>query len=122
MKYDKGNYLWFAEASVGANNSAMLLPSSAYLAIKAASDGVEFLFKDCEGDYGTASSKESVKLLCADGNQKQVIEAMGRIMGTQPRGGNAQMIIVADFNVENGQVALGAHSELRGLVTGVTIA
>jgi len=122
MKYEKGNYLWFAEASVGANNSAMLLPSSGYLGAKPASDGVSFLFKDCEADYDPASNKESVKLSCADGNQKQVMEAMGRIMGTPPRGGNAQMIIVADFNVENGQLALGAHSEFRGLVTGVTIA
>jgi hypothetical protein len=56
----------------------------------------------------------------ANGNQKDVMEAFARIIGSHPHG-NGPMIVVADYNVANSQTAIGAHAEFRGLVTAVTI-
>ena len=49
------------------------------------------------------------------------MDALVAIMNSRPRGGGS-MIVVADFNVANGQAALGAHKEFKGLVTACTVA
>ena len=105
-----GNFLWFAEADVEESQDALMVPASAYLGC----DNV--FFEDIEG----GATREVVKLHCSNGNQKTVIEALCRIMQAHPHAGG-KMIAVADFNVANSQVAIGAHSEFGGLVTEVTI-
>ncbi len=112
-----GNFLWFAEADVEESQDALMVPASAYLGCDMVSGGVNVFFEDIEG----GATRETVKLSCANGNQKAVIEALCRIMQAHPHKGG-KMIAVADFNVANSQTAICAHSEFGGLVTAVTIA
>ena len=111
-----GNFLWFAEADVEESQDALMVPASAYLGCDMVSGGVNVFFEDIEG----GATRETVKLHCSNGNQKTVIEALCRIMQANPHAGG-KLIVVADFNVANSQVAIGAHSEFGGLVTDVTI-
>lgn len=112
-----GNFLWFAEADVEESQDALMVPASAYLGCDMISGGINLFFEDVEG----GATRETVKLSCANGNQKTVIEAFCRIMQAHPHAGG-KLIVVGDFNVANGQTAIGAHSEFGGLVTNVTIA
>jgi hypothetical protein len=112
-----GNYLWFAEADVEESQDALMVAQKNFLHADPASGGVILYFKDIEGNE---AARETVTLSCTNGNQKDVMEAFARIMGSHPHG-NGPMIVVADYNVANGQTAIGAHAEFRGLVTAVTI-
>ena len=111
------NFLWFAEADVEESQDALMVAQDAFLHADPASGGVVLYFKDIEGNE---AARETVTLSCTNGNQKDVMEAFARIMGSYPRGGG-KMIVVADYNVANSQTALGAHDEFGGLVTAVTI-
>jgi hypothetical protein len=111
-----GNFLWFAEADVEESQDALMVPASAYLGCDMVTGGVNLFFEDVEG----GATRETVKLSCANGNQKTVMDALCRIMQAHPHGGG-KMIVVADYNVANSQAAIGAHSEFGGLVTAVTI-
>tara|TARA_R110002012_G_C11506270_1_gene597901 strand:+ start:149 stop:505 length:357 start_codon:yes stop_codon:yes gene_type:complete len=111
-----GNFLWFAEADVEESQDALMVPASAYLGCDMVTGGVNLFFEDIEG----GATRETVKLSCANGNQKTVMDALCRIMQAHPHGGG-KMIVVADYNVANSQTAIGAHSEFGGLVTAVTI-
>ena len=111
-----GNFLWFAEADVEESQDALMVPASAYLGCDMVSGGVNVFFEDIEG----GATRETVKLSCANGNQKTVMDALCRIMQAHPHGGG-EMIVVADYNVANSQTAIGAHSDFGGLVTAVTI-
>jgi hypothetical protein len=110
------NFLWFAEADVEEANDAGMYPAEAYLGCDTVSGGVNFFFEDVEG----GPTREIVKLSCANGNQKAVIEAFNRIMSSSPHSGG-KLIVVADYNVADGVAEYGAHSEFGGLVTAVTI-
>jgi hypothetical protein len=112
-----GNFLWFAEADVEESQDALMVPASAYLGCDMVTGGINLFFEDIEG----GATRETVKLSCANGNQKTVMDAMCRIMQAYPHA-NGKMIVVADYNVANSQSAIGAHSEFGGLVTAVTIA
>tara|TARA_E500000305_G_C3850078_1_gene155737 strand:+ start:128 stop:475 length:348 start_codon:yes stop_codon:yes gene_type:complete len=112
------NFLWFAEADVQESQDALMVAADNFLHADTASGGVVLYFKDIEGNE---AGRETVTLSCTNGNQKDVIEAFGRLMGSSPFG-HGGLIVVADFNVANSQTALGAHSEFRNLVTAVTIA
>ena len=111
------NYLYFAEADVQESQDALMVRSDNFLGIDPTSGGLSLFFKDIEGNE---AARETVTLSCTNGNQKAVAEAFARIMASHPHG-DGPMIVVADFNVANGQTAIGAHSEFRGLVTAVTI-
>ena len=111
-----GNFLWFAEADVEESQDALMVPASAYIGCDMASGGVALFFEDVEG----GATRETVTLSCTNGNQKAVMDSFCRIMQAYPHA-NGKMIIVADYNVANGQTAIGAHSEFGGLVTAVTI-
>tara|TARA_R100001443_G_scaffold108781_1_gene119660 strand:+ start:767 stop:1111 length:345 start_codon:yes stop_codon:yes gene_type:complete len=111
------NYLWFAEADVEESQDALMVRTDNFLGIDPVSGGLRLHFKDIEGNE---AAKERIKLHCTNGNQKAVAEAFARIMTSHPHSGGS-MIVVADYNVANGQAAIGAHSEFRGLVTDVTI-
>tara|TARA_R100000541_G_scaffold40505_1_gene48086 strand:+ start:377 stop:721 length:345 start_codon:yes stop_codon:yes gene_type:complete len=111
------NFLWFAEADVEESQDALMVPADTFLGIDPVSGGLNVFFEDVEG----GPTREVVKLGCANGNQKAVATSLAQIMATNPRGG-ANLIVVADFNVANSQVAIGAHSAFGGLVTAVTIA
>ena len=112
------NYLWFAEADVEETLDAAMVRSDNFLGIDPVSGGLRLHFKDTQG---AEASKEIITLSCANGNQKAVAEAFARIMESHPHSGG-NMIVVGDFNVANGQTAIGAHKDFRGLVTAVTIA
>ena len=112
------NYLYFAEADVQESQDAVMVRSDNFLGIDPVSGGLRLHFKDIEGNE---AAKEIITLSCANGNQKAVASAFARIMASHPHGGGP-MIVVGDFNVANGQTAIGAHSEFRSLVTAVTIA
>jgi len=112
-----GNFLWFAEADVEESQDALMVPASSFLGMDPISGGLNLYFEDVEG----AATRENVRLACANGNQKAVMDAFCRIMQAHPHS-NGKMIVVCDYNVANGQAAIGSHAEFRGLVTGVTIA
>jgi len=112
------NYLYFAEADVEESQDAIMVRSDNFLGIDPVSGGLRLHFKDIEGNE---AAKEIITLSCANGNQKAVAESFARIMTSHPHGGGP-MIVVGDFNVANGQTAIGAHKDFRGLVTAVTIA
>tara|TARA_R110000823_G_scaffold313501_1_gene441245 strand:+ start:546 stop:890 length:345 start_codon:yes stop_codon:yes gene_type:complete len=112
------NYLYFAEADVQESQDAIMVRSDNFLGIDPVSGGLRLHFKDIEGNE---AAKEIITLSCTNGNQKAVASAFARIMASHPHGGGP-MIVVADFNVANGQTAIGAHTEFRNLVTAVTIA
>ncbi len=112
------NFLWFAETDVQESQDAAMLRSDNFLGIDPVTGGLTLHFHDIEGNEG---ANEQITLSCTNGNQKAVAEAFARIMASHPHGGG-RMIVVADYNVANGQTAIGAHSEFRGLVTAVTIA
>ena len=112
------NYLYFAEADVQESQDAVMVRSDNFLGIDPVSGGLSLHFKDIEGNE---AAKEIITLSCTNGNQKAVASAFARIMASHPHGGGP-MIVVGDFNVANGQTAIGAHAEFRGLVTAVTIA
>jgi hypothetical protein len=112
-----GNFLWFAEPDVQENQDALMVPASTFLGMDPISGGLNLFFEDIEG----GADREIIRLSCADGNQKAVMDAMCRIMQSAPHAGG-KMIVVADYNVANGQTAIGSHAEFRGLVTGCTIA
>ena len=112
------NLLWFAEADVETAEDAVMVRADDFVGIDPASGGLILHFKDTEGNEGAHTE---ITLSCTDGNQKAVAEAFARIMASHPHGGG-KMIVVADYNVANGQTAIGAHAEFRGLVTAVTIA
>ena len=111
------NYLWFAEADVEESQDALMVRADQYLGCDMVTGGINLSFADVEG----GATREVVKLGCANGNQKTVMETMCRLMRAHPHG-NGKMIVVCDFNVANGQTAIGAHADFRGLVTTVTIA
>ena len=112
------NFLWFAEADVEETVDAAMVAAKNFIGIDPVSGGLRLLFKDTQGNE---AAREIITLACTNGNQKAVAEAFARIMSSHPHGGG-RMIVVGDFNVANGQTAIGAHSEFRGLVTAVTIA
>ena len=111
------NFLWFAEADVEESQDALMVAADSFLHADPASGGVVLYFKDIEGNE---AARETVTLSCTNGNQKDVMEAFARIAQSHPHAAG-NLIVVADFNVANSQVALGAHSEFGGLVTAVTI-
>jgi hypothetical protein len=112
------NYLWFAEADVEETLDAAMVRSDNFLGIDPVSGGLRLHFKDTQGNE---AAKEIITLSCTNGNQKAVADAFANILASHPHSGG-NMIVVGDFNVANGQAAIGAHSEFRGLVTAVTIA
>jgi hypothetical protein len=112
------NFLWFAEADVQEAEDACMVSSDDFVGIDPVSGGLVLHFRDVEG---SEVGHEEITLSCTNGNQKAVAEAFARIMASHPHGGGP-MIVVADYNVANGQTAIGAHSEFRGLVTAVAIA
>mgnify|MGYP003323715994 FL=1 len=107
-------FLWFAEADVETSNEALLMPADNYLGCDPVSGGVFLYFADVEG----APTRETIKLSCANENQKAVLAAFARIMNSHPHSDG--FIVVADANVANGQTAT-FHSEFNGLVTTCTI-
>ena len=111
------NYLWFAEADVEESQDALMVRSDNFLGIDPTSGGLSLFFRDIEGGE---AARETITLSCTNGNQKAVAEAFARIMASNPHAGG-NLIVVADYNVANGQTALEAHAEFRGLVTAVTI-
>ena len=111
------NFLWFAESDVETTNEAMMLPADRYLGCDPVSGGINLYFEDVEG----GPTREGILLACANGNQKTVLEAFMAIANSRPHGGGS-MIVVADFNVANGQAAIGGHEAFRGLVTNCTVA
>tara|TARA_R100001510_G_C7488772_1_gene97520 strand:+ start:124 stop:471 length:348 start_codon:yes stop_codon:yes gene_type:complete len=113
---NKTNYLWFAEADVEETADALMVRADSYLGADPVSGGINLKFADLQGHQ----TVETVKLHCANGNQKAVLESVAAIMNAHPFA-NGNMIVVADYNVANGQTAIGAHDEFRGLVTDVTI-
>ena len=116
---DKGykNFLYFAESDVETNNDAFMVAADSYLGADPVSGGLNLYFEDVEG----GATREGILLACTNGNQKAVLNAFVTIANSRPHGGG-NMIVVADFNVANGQTAIGAHSEFRGLVTNCTVA
>ncbi len=110
------NFLYFAEADVETNNDAFMVAADSYLGADPVSGGIVLYFEDVEG----GPTREAVTLACANGNQKAVLDAFVAIANTSPPQGG--FIVVADFNVANGQVAVGAHTEFKGLVTNCTVA
>ena len=78
------NYLWFAEADVEESQDALMVRTDNFLGIDTLSGGLRLIFKDIEGNE---AAREVVTLSCANGNQKAVAEAFGRIMGSHPHGG-----------------------------------
>ena len=112
------NFLWFAEADVQEAEDACMVSSDDFVGIDPVNGGLVLHFRDVEGNE---AAHEEITLSCANGNQKAVAEAFARIMASHPHG-HGPMIAVADFNVANGQVAIGAHPEFRGLVTAVAVA
>tara|TARA_Y100001963_G_C6603892_1_gene363840 strand:- start:279 stop:620 length:342 start_codon:yes stop_codon:yes gene_type:complete len=111
------NLLWFAEADVQEADDAVMVRADKFVGVDPASGGLILHFKDTEGNEGAHTE---ITLSCTDGNQKAVAEAFARIMASHPHGG--KMIVVADYNVANGQTAIGPHAEFRGLVTAVAVA
>jgi len=111
------NFLWFAEADVEESQDALMVAADSFLHADPASGGVVLYFKDIEGNE---AARETVTLSCSNGNQKDVMEAFARIMGSHPFG-SGKLIVVADYNVANSQTAIGPHAEFGGLVTAVTI-
>ena len=116
---DKGykNFLYFAEADVETNNDAFMVAADSYLGADPVSGGLNLYFEDVEG----GATREGILLACTNGNQKAVLNAFIAIANSRPHGGG-NMIVVADFNVANGQAAIGGHKEFRGLVTNCTVA
>ena len=116
---DKGykNFLFFAEADVETANDAFMVAADSFLGADPVSGGVNLYFEDVEG----GPTREGVLLACTNGNQKAVMDAFVAIANSRPRG-HGGMIVVADFNVANGQSAIGAHKEFKGLVTNCTVA
>ena len=112
-----GNFLWFAEADVEETLDAGLVSADNFLGIDPVTGGLRLHFKDTQGNE---AAKEIITLACTNGNQKAVAAAFARIISSPHSGG--KIIVVADYNVANGQAAIGAHAEFRGLVTDVTIA
>ena len=112
------NLLWFAEADVEEADDAVMVRADKFVGVDPVSGGLVLHFRDAEGNEG---AHEEITLSCTDGNQKAVAEAFARIMASHPHGGG-KMIVVADYNVANGQTAIGPHSEFRGLVTAVAVA
>ena len=112
------NLLWFAEADVQEADDAVMVRADNFVGIDPASGGLILHFKDTEGNE---AAHTEITLSCTDGNQKAVAEAFARIMASHPHGGGP-MIVVADYNVANGQTAIRAHSEFSGLVTAVAVA
>ena len=112
------NFLWFAEADVDVTTDAIMVAADSFLHADPVSGGVILYFKEVQGNE---AARETVTLSCTNGNQKDVMEAFARIIASHPHGGGS-MIVVADYNVANGQSAIGAHAEFRGLVTAVTVA
>ena len=111
------NFLWFAEGDVEESQDALMVSADNFLHADTASGRVYLYFKDVEGNE---AARETIALSCTNGNQKAIIEAFGRIMGSSPFG-HGGLIVVADYNTANGQTAIGAHPEFRGLVTQCTI-
>jgi hypothetical protein len=110
------NFLYFAEADVETNNDAFMVAADSYRGCDPVSGGIKLFFEDVEG----AATIETVTLACANGNQKAVLDAFVAIANTSPH--SSGFVVVADFNVANGQVALGGHKEFKGLVTNCTVA
>ena len=108
------NFLYFAESDVETNNDAFMVAADSYLGCDPVSGGIKLFFEDVEG----AATRETVTLACANGNQKTVLDAFVSIANSNKGG----FIVVADFNVANGQVAVGAHKAFNGLVTDCTVA
>ena len=113
-----GNFLWFAEADVQEAEDAVMVSSDDFVGIDPVTGGLTLHFRDAEGSEVV---HEEITLSCTNGNQKAVAEAFARIMTSHPHGGG-KLIVVGDYNVANGQTAIGAHSEFRGLVTAVAVA
>jgi|TARA_R100000084_G_C4571610_1_gene109522 hypothetical protein len=113
---NKTNYLWFAESDVETTADALMVRADSYLGADPVSGGINLKFEDLQGHQ----TVETVKLHCANGNQKAVLVSLAAIMNAHPHAGG-KMITVIDMNVANGQIALGAHDEFGGLVTDVTI-
>ena len=116
---DKGykNFLYFAESDVDTNNDAIMVAADSYLGCDPVTGGINLYFEDVEG----GPTREGILLACANGNQKTVLDAFVAIINSRPHG-RGSMIVVADFNVANGQAAIGGHAQFRGLVTNCTVA
>jgi len=110
------NFLYFAEADVEVNNDAFMVAADSYLGADPVDGGIVLYFEDVEG----AATREAVTLACANGNQKTVLDAFVSIANSNPH--SSGFIVVADFNVANGQVAVGGHKAFNGLVTNCTVA
>ena len=110
------NFLYFAEADVETNNDAFMVAADSYLGADPVDGGIVLYFEDVEG----AATREAVTLACANGNQKTVLDAFVSIANSTPHSGG--FIVVADFNVANGQLAVGGHKAFNGLVTNCTVA
>ena len=114
------NYLLFAESDVETAEEAMLLPAGNYLGCDPVDGGVTLFFKAIDG----TETREAVTLNCANGNQKEVLDAFVAIVNSRPHSDG--FIIVADADVANpGSGATRTatfHKEFKGLVTGCTIA
>lgn len=110
------NFLYFAEADVETNNDAFMVAADSYLGADPVDGGIVLYFEDVEG----AATREAVTLACANGNQKTVLDAFVSIANSNPHSGG--FIVVADFNVANGQLAVGGHKAFNGLVTNCTVA
>ena len=110
------NYLYFAESDVETIQDAMLLPSDSYKGCDAISGGVQLMFKAVSAE----PSRDVVKLHCTNGNQKAVLNYFVSLLNSSSHASGG-MIVVADFNVANGQQAVGAHPIFNGLVTDCTV-
>ena len=112
------NFLWFAEADVETTADAIMVAADSFVHADPVSGGVILYFKEVQGGE---AARETVTLSCTNGKQKDVMEAFARIAQSHPHGSGTP-VVVADYNVANGQSAIGAHSEFGGLVTAVTVA
>ncbi len=107
------NYLYFAEDDVETVQDAMLLPSGSYRGCDAVSGGVQLMFESVSAE----PTRDIIKLHCTNGNQKAVLKGFVSLLNATSGG----MIVVADFNVANGQQAVGGHPIFNGLVTDCTV-
>ena len=110
------NLLWFAEADVDLIDEALMTPASGFLGCRTENGGVAFYFDSMADE----ASRDIIVLSCTNGNQKTVMNAFISLL-TANSHASGGMITVADFNVANGQQAIGAHKVFDGLVTAVAI-
>ena len=112
------NYLYFANNTVETVSGtrlaadAIMVPASNYLGCDPRSGSTMFKFKATDGSTTT----DEVELTHTAGKNKEVIEALMRIMNSDPMN-NSGVIIVADAEAIASKKYVEFHKEFNGFVT-----